>query len=215
VARISALFALTSAQAMYVVLPFLMPVLITLAYTRLSLSARKSRTRVKTLEADETYASRLVHAVAKLERSLEDKVADMVDGTNDSALQRAVADDGSAPASGLATPALAPGASSSATLAHGEGETFTADNTTKAFAMALAKAKGKHKEMDAGQPVLTDVQRRIARSLNALPRLQKQLAYIHPMRNAHATIVSRDVKNFAFHRDGEGVIRHWADHFIL
>ena len=65
------------------------------------------------------------------------------------------------------------------------------------------------------RPVLRDVQRRMARALNSLPGLKKELAYIHPVRNSHAIIVSRDVKRFPGHKEGEGVLRHWADHFIM
>ncbi|KAI0695350.1 DUF676-domain-containing protein [Cerioporus squamosus] len=61
----------------------------------------------------------------------------------------------------------------------------------------------------------SDSKRRIVRSLNTLPGLKKELAFIHPVRNAHAVIICRDVKRFPSHRQGEGVIRHWADHFIV
>ncbi|KIY53362.1 DUF676-domain-containing protein [Fistulina hepatica ATCC 64428] len=63
-------------------------------------------------------------------------------------------------------------------------------------------------------PKLTPLQRRMAASLNRLP-LKKERAFIQGVRNSHAVIVSRNVKDFDFHRIGEGVIRHWADSFIL
>ncbi|KAI1793462.1 putative serine esterase-domain-containing protein [Ganoderma leucocontextum] len=63
--------------------------------------------------------------------------------------------------------------------------------------------------------VLSDVQKKIVAWLNTLPGLKKELAFIHPVRNAHSVIISRDVKRFPSHKQGEGVIRHWADHFII
>ena len=63
-------------------------------------------------------------------------------------------------------------------------------------------------------PILTPLQRKIAAALNKLP-LKKEQVYIHSVRNSHAIIVCRDVKRFELHRQGEGVVRHWADHFIL
>jgi len=65
------------------------------------------------------------------------------------------------------------------------------------------------------QPVLTRTQQLVLSSLNSLPQLQKHFAFIHPVRNSHAVIVSRDVKKFEYHKRGEGVLRHWADRFEL
>lgn len=65
------------------------------------------------------------------------------------------------------------------------------------------------------QVLLSEIQRKIIASLNSLPGLRKELAFIHPVRNSHAVIISRDVKRFPGHKQGEGVIRHWADHLIM
>jgi hypothetical protein len=65
------------------------------------------------------------------------------------------------------------------------------------------------------QPILTPLQRRIIASLNKLPNLKKERAFITHVRNSHAVIVCRDVKRFTAHKRGEGIVRHWADHFIL
>ena len=67
----------------------------------------------------------------------------------------------------------------------------------------------------AAEPHLTERQYKMIASLNALPQLKKERIFLDPMRNSHATIISRDVQSFEFHRKGEGVLRHWADHFIL
>jgi len=63
--------------------------------------------------------------------------------------------------------------------------------------------------------LLTPLQIKIAGWLNGLPGLKKELAYISGVRNSHAVIVCRDVKRFPGHKQGEGVIRHWADQFVL
>nr|GAT45193.1 predicted protein [Mycena chlorophos] len=64
------------------------------------------------------------------------------------------------------------------------------------------------------QPYLKPVQRRIAANLNKLP-LIKEIAYFPTIRFAHAVIVCRDVKNFESHKAGVGIVRHWANSFIL
>jgi hypothetical protein len=64
-------------------------------------------------------------------------------------------------------------------------------------------------------PRITPAQRRMMSALNALPQLKKERAYIPDVRNSHATIIARDIKNFEFHKIGEGVLRHWADAFVL
>ena len=83
-------------------------------------------------------------------------------------------------------------------------------SAAKADLDAASKAQAEQKDL-----VLSDVQKKIVAWLNTLPGLKKELAFIHPVRNAHAVIISRDVKRFPSHRPGEGVIRHWADHFTI
>jgi hypothetical protein len=64
------------------------------------------------------------------------------------------------------------------------------------------------------QPILTPMQRSMARSLNRLP-LKKERTYFPTARNSHGLIICRNVKKFESHRLGEGVVRHWANSFIL
>ncbi|KAI0272800.1 putative serine esterase-domain-containing protein [Gloeopeniophorella convolvens] len=64
-------------------------------------------------------------------------------------------------------------------------------------------------------PRITPTQRQIVAWLNALPQLKKERVFIGDVRNSHGTIVARDVQNFDFHKIGEGVLRHWADAFIM
>lgn len=65
------------------------------------------------------------------------------------------------------------------------------------------------------QALFSPVQRRCIQNLNKIPQLQKELVFFSGVRNAHAMIVCRDVQRFKFHLEGEGVVRHWADHFEL
>lgn len=64
-------------------------------------------------------------------------------------------------------------------------------------------------------PRVTPAQRKMATDLNSLPQLKKERVYIPNVRNSHATIVARDIQNYEFHKIGEGVLRHWADAFIV
>lgn len=64
------------------------------------------------------------------------------------------------------------------------------------------------------QPIITQLQRQIARNLNMLP-IEKVVAYFPDVRNSHAMIISRDLKRFPAHKAGEAVIKHWASMFVL
>ena len=64
------------------------------------------------------------------------------------------------------------------------------------------------------QPILTPNHTKIVNWLNLIP-IKKKLAYFPGIRNSHAVIVCRDVEHFEFHRQGEGILRHWANAFIL
>ncbi|KAF9047123.1 lipid particle protein [Hymenopellis radicata] len=77
-----------------------------------------------------------------------------------------------------------------------------------------SSVKGKVTENHEPAPVLTALQQSMARSLNKLP-LEKKMAFLNIGHNSHATIISRDLKRFEIHRLGEGIIRHWADSFVL
>ncbi|KAG6807868.1 hypothetical protein H0H92_006163 [Tricholoma furcatifolium] len=79
---------------------------------------------------------------------------------------------------------------------------------------ASVVTKSETNKRNPEQPILTPLQVKIAGWLNQLP-LQKKLAFFPDVMNSHAMIVSRDVKQFQFHRRGEAVIRHWASSFIL
>ena len=64
-------------------------------------------------------------------------------------------------------------------------------------------------------PQINAAQRKMAGVLNGLPQLKKERTYISGVRNSHAVIVARDVESLAFHKIGEGVLRHWANAFVM
>ena len=55
----------------------------------------------------------------------------------------------------------------------------------------------------------------MAAVLNALPQLKKERVFIPDVRNSHSVIIAQDIQNFKFHKIGEGVLRHWADSFVM
>jgi hypothetical protein len=65
------------------------------------------------------------------------------------------------------------------------------------------------------QPLLTSGQLQCIENLNKIPQLKKELSFFQGVRNSHAIIVCRDPKMFKHHLEGEGTLRHWADHFEL
>ncbi|KAL1691192.1 putative serine esterase-domain-containing protein [Schizophyllum commune] len=165
----------------YVSFPVIVPLFFSLVLMRLTMSAHKSRRRIKLLEADPSKISSgetLMQVVARLEKDVEDAVADMMENPEEGS-------DGGGPEA--------------------------SDDT-------LAQANGRRQSVHASQPKsvarIAPLQRKMAANLNALP-IQKERAFIENVRNSHAVIISRDVKNFEWHRRGEGVIRHWADSFEL
>jgi hypothetical protein len=63
------------------------------------------------------------------------------------------------------------------------------------------------------KPTLTDAQKEIVGWLNTLPNLRKEFAFIHTVANSHPAIVCRDLEKFIIHKDGQGILLHWADNF--
>lgn len=166
-------------QLVYALLPIIFPTFLSLALIRLSIASRHSRTRLRALEVDESYKSRLAHVVAELESKVESVVLDMYDDARGNA----------------ASPSLLPGKD-----AVSQREEVNADRDSR-----LSKS----------QALLSPVQRRCIENLNKIPQLRKERAFFQGVRNSHAMIVCRDVQRFDYHLEGEGVLRHWADHFEL
>lgn len=63
----------------YLSLPVLAPVILGMVYTRVRKEGQESRKRVEEIEKADSYNSKLIHAVADLERQMEDKVTDFID----------------------------------------------------------------------------------------------------------------------------------------
>ncbi|KAJ6518780.1 DUF676-domain-containing protein [Mycena sanguinolenta] len=168
--------------AMYIMLPFLIPVFFSLALVRLSLAARSSRARIRLLEKDASSTQKLAHILTQLEKQVEHAVVDLIDDD---------AHAGDSPA-GAVDPESAP-----------------LEETP-----LLEGSRGRSSEPQQALPMLTPTQRRIAVWLNRLP-LKKERTYFPNVMNSHALIICRDVKNFQSHRQGESVVRNWADSFIL
>lgn len=63
-------------------------------------------------------------------------------------------------------------------------------------------------------PIICSNHQKIAAWLNTLP-LHKEFAYFEKVRNSHGMIVCRDVQNYDFHRLGEPLLRHFANHFVM
>ena len=70
-----------------------------------------------------------------------------------------------------------------------------------------------HSPSASSQPLLTHSQQTMLRGLNDLPNVHKHHLWIAPARNTHAIVIWREPQ-FPGHARGEGVLRHWADHFI-
>ena len=153
---------------MYILLPILIPVFISLIITRLSIASQSSRARIKQLEKEShaTGHQKLADILAELEREMEEVVVDLIDNNNNSPTD-------------LSSPASI--SSSSSSRAH---------------------------------PIITANHKKIVNWLNVIP-IKKEVAYFPGVRNSHAMVVCRDIKRFEFHRKGEGVLRHWANSFIL
>jgi hypothetical protein len=85
-------------QVIYLLLPILVPVGISLGLIRLSLASRASRARIKLLEEDASNGQKLIHAISAVEQRVEDAVVELVEdptresNTDPSPLALAMAD---------------------------------------------------------------------------------------------------------------------------
>lgn len=157
------------------------------------MESRESRSRIKLLEKDDSYTTRLVHVVGQLEKSMEDAVAEMIDEAGNSDSQVASVE----------------------TLASPKIPSTTGPIETSLPAETSSSPSSASPVSSTVSELLTEGQRRIVTNLNRIPQLKKQRVFIHPVMNSHATIVARDVQRFKFHELGHGVLRHMADHFTV
>ncbi|KAI0091664.1 putative serine esterase-domain-containing protein [Irpex rosettiformis] len=196
-------------------IPILFPTFLTLVVVRLSLDSCSSRSRIRTLEKDETYRERLAHVIGELEKRVEDAVADYIEDPGD-ALTTATS---TSPTNAQSAETLA--ASPDTTESdddHPQSKhkcSLTSKSKSKSKSKPTSSSSPKKSKSKSKHPTLTPLQTRIITSLNTLPNLKKHLAFINPIMNSHAVIISRDVTRFPHHEQGRGVLRHMADGFVM
>ena len=181
-------------QIVYLLLPILIPTFFVLALTKLSLETSRSRKRIKLLEKDETAAERLVHMFQEFEREVEEAVTEIMDVEHP---EPADSPEPSEPSVTSPPPESDP-----------LEESRNGGDIPYNLQASASDTMTKH-------PMITPEQKQMIAALNSLPRLKKYIAYFPNVRNAHAPIICRDIKNFPHHKRGEGVLRHWIDHFAL
>jgi hypothetical protein len=182
-------------------IPLLIPIGITGVFIKLALDSSKSRKRLKLLEKDENFKDRLVNALRKMDKDMENAIVELIDE---------VCEEEESAAGNIANKAQI------------EIQSDPKDRSVSgspSSSSTVAKITGEsHLPADApvapGAPVFSDMQLRIISTLNDLP-FNKYAACFPGVFSSHAVIVSRDRKRFAFHVQGEPVLQHFADHFIL
>lgn len=137
-----------------------------------------------------------------MEREIEGLV---LEGVEDVQSQPGLTPESIEPSALAISPAPSVGPSSGTATPQTGGSTPLAEIAIPAESSVVSKSA----------PRLSPMQRRIIASLNTLPQLRKERVWIPDVRNSHATIIARDVANYPFHALGQGVLRHWADSFIL
>lgn len=202
-------------QALYSLLPLVIPLGVSYALVRFSLAASFSRARIRSLENDESNKEKLIHILAQLERDIENAV--IPDATIENmAISSLQAEDALI---------LGSNAVENAVVLELAAEDAATDSDASDIASTGVPAKRSrcsifHRKTRRPvvppdeRPVLTPLQHKIAASLNTLP-FEKQLAFFPYVRNAHGVIVCRDIKYLKAHRMGEGVVKHWANSFVL
>ncbi|KAJ3813703.1 hypothetical protein F5876DRAFT_62942 [Lentinula aff. lateritia] len=90
--------------------------------------------------------------------------------------------------------------------------TSTTPDTTSTVAEVKTTPILRKQPMTTITSNLSAAQQRMVVDLNQLP-VRKHSTWIHPTRNSHAIIICREKDQFPGHALGEGVLRHWADHF--
>jgi hypothetical protein len=162
-------------------------------FTKLLLETSRSRKRIKLMEKNESATERLVHMFQECEREVEEAVHEIMDVQHS---EPANSPEPSEP--GITSP---PPESDSLESTNGEDIPY---NLQASASDTMTK-----------QPVITPEQKQMIAALNSLPQLKKYMAYFPNVANAHGPIICRDVKKYPHHKRGEGVLRHWVDHFAL
>ena len=171
----------------------MIPLFATIGLSKLVVESKQSRKRVKLLEKDGSAAGKLSTVLREMEHGIENVVVETVD---DPGVDEATP-----------TPAMLPTASSSDTLQQSRSSSLTLPTNRSPPPAGAAPGM---------QPDLLPVQLEIVTSLNELPDLKKYGVYFPDVRNSHGLIINRDARRVpSLKRFGEGVLRHWVDHWEL
>jgi len=174
-------------QLIYVLIPIVWPLFITLAISNFAYNAVSSRRRIRVLEkSGKGNRNTIMDFVRSVEHQIEDTVVDFVED--------GAAEDDPREQEGIATPT---------------------GSQREDVILSRAGSSPTSTTADGSQPNLLPSQRRMITNLNTIPHLKKRSAFIDGVMNSHGPIVARDVKRFSFHRKGEGVLRHLADNLVM
>jgi len=190
----------------------LVPTVFSIAYVRVLKQGRESRRRIEEIEKADSYRSKLIHAVAELERRMKDQVTGFIDAQTGPISQEEPSkgkEEGGwwVPCSWRREGEHAPSPElSSETLS-------IAETDSKSEGRCVSRWYSQKKpQMDT--PVLLDVQREMVERLNKLSGLKKERAFYDDTRNSHASIVCREDRGFN-PNDVDSTLRHWADRFVF
>jgi hypothetical protein len=183
--------------------PLILPLGISAAFIKVSLDSKSSRKRIRQLETDESFPHRLVNVLKRLDKGMENAIADLIEVG------------GEQTGDGNDVPVVLPSQQATGNPVSISPPSSPAPPSLKHKGIKEKKSCEERKETtQQNAPVLSDIQLKIIDQLNALP-FNKYIAYFPGVFSSHAVIISRDLKRFEHHTQGRGVLRHWADHFIL
>jgi hypothetical protein len=165
-----------------------------MVFTNLLLETSRSRKRIKLMERDESATERLVHIFQEFEREVEEAVHEIMDVQHPE-------------------PANSP-EPSEPSITSPPPESDSLEESTNGGDIPYSLQASASDTMSK-QPIITPEQKQMIAALNSLPQLKKYMAYFPNVANAHGPIICRDVKGYPHHKRGEGVLRHWVDHFAL
>lgn len=223
-------------QVVGVSLPLLIPAFILLAIIRLTIDSRASHSRIKLLmserEKDDSKSEYLRTLIRGLEKNVDDAIADLVDspgegdelnpgeeeGTQIQVQIQGVIGGGERvqlPSTGPIRPFKARSLTSSSSSSASSRASPSTPPTKPSSSSPLSGKEKENANANAKGPKLTPSQVRMARSLNSIPHLRKKLAYIEDVMNTHGVIIARDMKRFKWQERGLGVVRDWAESFVI
>lgn len=191
--------------------PVLLPLLFMTLFGVVSYNALKSQKRIKLLETSHISSrSALMDMIRSIEAEVEGVVVDMMDDGPNGPISGATSAIGT-PARSTTPNPLSTAATKRKKLSASGGKLITYSPLNDPFSPYMGNDSTS--DSPQNQPKLSDAQKRMITNLNTLPNLEKAFVFLDKVRNSHATIVCRDVKNFDFHKRGEGGLRYLADHF--